>query len=167
MKRSYYEILGVEPGAAAEEIERAQRLLVALAASTVGEAGEALRNDAKLSGYALDVLLDPAKRAAYDAQLAAEAKREVFVPGPDRYVPDSLGVTEGWWRSRTAIAVGVAVLALIGIGTYAQRLAASQREVRAQQAEEAAARAEAEARSAALRNQASASNQQPAAATRP
>ena len=65
---TYYEVLGVSQGATADEVHAAYRRAIALVhPDRAGEAGSAL---AVLINAAHDVLSDPARRAAYDADLA-------------------------------------------------------------------------------------------------
>lgn len=65
---SYYEVLGVRPDASDDEVHAAYRAAIALVhPDRAGEAGSAL---AVLINAAHDVLSDPTKRAAYDAELA-------------------------------------------------------------------------------------------------
>jgi curved DNA-binding protein CbpA len=69
----YYMDLGVKPGASQQEIDKTYtRRVIELRASKVEDAPEELAEvDA-----AYDVLRDPAKRADYDAKLAAEERAE-------------------------------------------------------------------------------------------
>lgn len=71
MGPTYYDILGVAPDASAEEIKRAWRE----AADRFEPGSAASGNQFRLFNQAAEVLLDPARRAAYDAELAGPAEQ--------------------------------------------------------------------------------------------
>lgn len=65
-KRDYYEILGVERGAAPEEIKRSYRKLAVKFHPDKNPGDHEAEDRFKELGEAYDVLMDPDKRAAYD-----------------------------------------------------------------------------------------------------
>src|SRR5947208_14863328 len=65
-KRDYYEVLGVERTAAAEEIKRAYRKLAVKFHPDKNPDDPHAEEKFKELGEAYDVLMDPEKRAAYD-----------------------------------------------------------------------------------------------------
>lgn len=132
MKRTYYDLLGVPRNAPPEALREAYRALISRAASAPPDQAEALGNEVRLARRAFAELMHPAKRAAYDASLAAEARRERFLPGSAPYVPDRFRHDAGRWSRRTVWATVIAALVLVGIGTYARQLAGSHQEARAQ-----------------------------------
>ncbi|MCW2780269.1 MAG: heat shock protein DnaJ domain protein [Marmoricola sp.] len=68
MTPTWYDILGVEPGATADQIKKAWR-----AATDKFEPGSGNNTQFRMFNDAADVLLDPERRKAYDAQLADPA----------------------------------------------------------------------------------------------
>ena len=97
---SWYDLLGVAPDAPADEVRTAWRLAIADLDPTDRRFGPLNR--------AAEVLLDPAKRAAYDAELAR------VEPEPEREVPErERRVVPGW------LLVGVGVVALLAAGAAA------------------------------------------------
>lgn len=79
MTPSWYDVLDLDPSADAEEIRQAWR--ASIADLSPGDRGFRVRNEAA------EVLLDPERRRAYDAQLLAEAEAETEAseaeaPGP-------------------------------------------------------------------------------------
>jgi curved DNA-binding protein CbpA len=71
--RDYYAILGVKPDATLQEIKRAYRRLARLHHPDLNKT--ALDDHIKRLNEAYEVLRDPARRAAYDAQLAQAHER--------------------------------------------------------------------------------------------
>src|SRR4029079_18825927 len=65
-KRDYYEVLGVERGAADEEVKRAYRKLAVKFHPDKNPDDPHAEAKFKELGEAYDVLIDPNKRAAYD-----------------------------------------------------------------------------------------------------
>ncbi len=146
---SWYDLLGVEPDASAEEIRTAWRAAIADLDPT----------DRRFATFsrAGEVLLDPERRAAYDAELAEtetetdpEPPREPELePEPDREpepvatapAPATVGrerrVVPGW------LLVGMAVLTLVVAG-IAGAVAATVPSDRSVEADTSAARAAAE-----------------------
>jgi molecular chaperone DnaJ len=66
-KRDYYEVLGVEKGAAAEEIKKSYRKLAVKYHPDKNPGDKTAEEQFKELGEAYEVLCDPQKRAAYDA----------------------------------------------------------------------------------------------------
>lgn len=80
---NHYELLGVDPGADAEEIQRAYRLLARRHHPDVAPAGDQATMAAINDAWA--VLSDPVRRRHYDASLA---RREPPPPGAPPGAPD-------------------------------------------------------------------------------
>ncbi|GAB6986914.1 J domain-containing protein [Nocardioides pyridinolyticus] len=107
---SWYDLLGVAPDASAGEIRAAWRTAIA-------DLDPTDRRFATLN-QAAEVLLDPARRAAYDAQLAPqpeparypETRVETHAPVPDAPAPERRGVP-GWLL--LALAAAVLVVAVV------------------------------------------------------
>lgn len=152
MKRSYYDLLGVPPNASPEALQQAYRDLISRAARAPGD--EDLGNQVRLARRAFAELMVPAKRAAYDAFLAGEARRERFVRESPPYVPDRFRHGAEGRGGKAVWATVITALVLVGLGAYAVQFAENQREMRAQQAEEEEARAEARKRADVLRTRA-------------
>src|SRR5258706_1319201 len=66
-KRDYYEVLGVEKTAAAEEIKKTYRKLAVKYHPDKNPGDKTAEEQFKELGEAYEVLCDPQKRAAYDA----------------------------------------------------------------------------------------------------
>jgi Mce-associated membrane protein len=105
---SWYDLLGVAPDAPADEVRAAWRLAIADLDPTDRRFGPLNR--------AAEVLLDPERRAAYDAELAPVATEPVTEPVPEP-------VPAGAVRERRAVPgwllVGVATVALLLAGAAA------------------------------------------------
>jgi Mce-associated membrane protein len=101
---SWYDLLGVAPDAPADEVRAAWRLAIADLDPTDRRFG--------LLNRAAEVLLDPVRRTAYDAELA-----------PSEPEPEPAAVTETPHRERRAVPgwllVGVGVVALLVAGAAA------------------------------------------------
>src|ERR1051326_3986038 len=77
----YYQILGVKHTASAKEIKAAYKRLARLQHPDLnGGSAEAAQAFVQLS-HARDILIDPKRRAEYDAQ------RHAAAPGPGTYAP--------------------------------------------------------------------------------
>jgi Mce-associated membrane protein len=104
----HYDVLDVDPSASTDEIRDAWRAAIA-------ELTPADRRF-RLFNQAAEVLLDPERRAAYDAELAAQAEdrsAEEPLPGPaPTDAPSS--APAGWWVPNTLLA-GVGLLALVSV----------------------------------------------------
>lgn len=117
MNANWYDVLDVEPTATADEIRTAWREAVADLDPT----------DRRFRVYnqAAEVLLDPARRATYDAELAAErvdVPDAAEVPEPDEsvesiesVVPDPEVVQESGGRRRLPVVPGWALVSLAGL----------------------------------------------------
>lgn len=141
MKRSYYDLLRVPRNAPPEALQQAYRALISRAVNAPPDQAEALGNEVKLARRAFAELMHPEKRAAYDAYLKEEERREGFVRGPAQYVPDRFRHDGGRRSGKTVWATVITVLALLCIGAVTQHIASNQREMRVQQAAQDAARA--------------------------
>lgn len=86
MNPTYYDVLGVAPDATRDEIKQAWR--EAADRFEPGSGGSTAQF--QLFNKAAEVLLDPGRRRAYDAQLADEAPREQ--PGPAPAAPAAASV---------------------------------------------------------------------------
>src|SRR5512134_1217005 len=118
MKRSYYDLLDVPRNAPPEALQQAYRDLISRAANAPPGDAEAVANEVKLARRAFAELMHPGKRAAYDAYLEAEARRERFVLGSEPYVPDRFRHGAGSWGGTKVWATVIVVLVLLGIGVY-------------------------------------------------
>ena len=99
MKKTLYEILGVDPGASMEEIAAAyQQRLQELSVATISDP-----NKLVILNQARDILSDATHRAAYDASLAAPAASPAYA---DDTPEQTLLQSWGKW-----IAAAVAVIA--------------------------------------------------------
>jgi Mce-associated membrane protein len=101
---SWYDVLGVRPDASADEVRSAWRAAIADLDPT----------DSRFAALnqAAEVLLDPERRAAYDAELAPVAAPDPQ-PGPGS-VPAGRGVIPTW----LLLGLAIAVLIVSGIATY-------------------------------------------------
>ena len=118
MKRSHYDILGINPGAPPEVIERAHRALIARAARASGAEAEALRREVDLAREAFAELMDPDRHRAYDARIGVRAGRQRSVQSDGPRQPGALERSDDW-RVPTVMAGVVALLAIMGLGGYA------------------------------------------------
>lgn len=84
MTPTWYDILGVEPGATADQIKKAWR-----AATDKFEPGSGNNTQFRMFNDAADVLLDPERRTAYDAQLADPATAEAPTESPAEIPADT------------------------------------------------------------------------------
>ena len=100
---TWYDLLGVGPDASADEIRAAWRAAIA-------DLDPTDRRFAALN-HAAEVLLDPQRRAAYDAELAPPPQPEF---GPEPAERPARGVIPAW----LLIALAVAVLIVAGVATY-------------------------------------------------
>ncbi|MBB3042946.1 DnaJ domain-containing protein [Nocardioides soli] len=127
---SWYDLLGVDPDAHADEVRAAWRAAVADLDPTDRRFGPLSR--------AAEVLLDPARRAAYDAELAARAPEPEPVPDAGDAEPVAAGrrLVPGWLLA----GVGAVVLLVAGAAAVVAATVPSDRAV-----EDAAAQARAAA----------------------
>lgn len=86
MNPTWYDVLDVEPTATAEEIRAGWQILVA-------ELGPTDRRF-RVVNEAAEVLLDPQRRAAYDAELATSGAPTATVPEPATEVPTETPVED-------------------------------------------------------------------------
>jgi Mce-associated membrane protein len=111
---SWYDLLGVAPDAPADEIRTAWRLAIAELDPTDRRFGPLNR--------AAEVLLDPERRAAYDAQLVPEVPEpgQAPEPEPEPEAPASAERPDGERRMVPGwLLVGVAVVTLLVAGAAA------------------------------------------------
>src|SRR5215472_7849244 len=101
MKKTLYEILGVEPSASAQDISSAYAKR--LAAMQVGD-GPVDRNLPILLREAHEVLSDPLRRSAYDESLAETTR---FSAGRRRERDPSSLRTWGGWIAGAAALIGL------------------------------------------------------------
>ncbi|MGY2700485.1 DnaJ domain-containing protein [Nocardioides sp. HB32] len=106
---TWYDVLDVSPAASAEEIRAAWRAAIADLDPTDRRFGAL--------NQAAEVLLDPERRAAYDAELAPaepEPEPEVASPGVVQPLGERRRVVPAW----LLIALAAAVLIVAGVATY-------------------------------------------------
>lgn len=103
---SWYDVLDVEQTASADEVRAAWR-------SAIADLEPGSRRFASLN-QAAEVLLDEQKRAAYDAELAAQAPEPEPVTGPEVVVASETGPSPTA-RAGAARAVPTWLLAVLGV----------------------------------------------------
>jgi Mce-associated membrane protein len=106
---TWYDVLDVSPAASAEEIRAAWRAAIADLDPTDRRFGAL--------NQAAEVLLDPERRAAYDAELAPaepQPEPEVSSPGAVQPLGERRRVVPAW----LLIALAAAVLIVAGVATY-------------------------------------------------
>jgi Mce-associated membrane protein len=108
---SWYDLLGVEPDASQDEIRAAWRGAIADLDPTDRRFGSLNR--------AAEVLLDPDRRAAYDAELAAARPEPEPEPAPAAEPAPGPAATEGRRVVPGWLLVGVAVVTLLVAGAAA------------------------------------------------
>jgi hypothetical protein len=117
MKKTLYDVLGIDAQATAPEVTENYRALSAkLAAGT----DAASINEQKLLNYALETLTDPRRRADYDLSLSQEPEEFTAEPAPDR--PRTRPV----W----SILIALALAAVFGLYHYTHRSAPTAPEAR-------------------------------------
>lgn len=89
--RSYYQVLGVPRSAPPEAIQQAYRKVIVRAACSSGPDSETLHDEVRCAREAFAVLMNPERRAAYDASCGALDARETRLPTP--------GLAPSWLRS--------------------------------------------------------------------
>jgi outer membrane biosynthesis protein TonB len=105
VRKSLYEILGVDPKASAEDIEAAYHQRVEeFAHATIADP-----NKLRILKQALDILSDANERAAYDTSLSAPRVARVQVTEDEEPEP---GFLQGWGKWL------ILVLILVGIGAW-------------------------------------------------
>ncbi|GAA1137147.1 DnaJ domain-containing protein [Nocardioides aquiterrae] len=116
---TWYDVLDVSPDASADEIRAAWRAAIA-------DLDPTDRRFAALN-QAAEVLLDPERRAAYDAELAPPAPE----PGPaaPAVVAPAAGRSRGVIPAWLLIALAAAVLIVAGVATYVYATQPSDRAV--------------------------------------
>ncbi|WP_395696075.1 J domain-containing protein [Nocardioides sp.] len=130
MSPSWYDLLGVAPDASAEEVRGAWRTAIA-------DLDPTDRRFAALN-QAAQVLLDPQRRAAYDAELAAAAALAGPTAEADLAEPDHVAATPEPETDRAGrrgvpawllVGLAVAVLVVAGVGAWLDVTTPSDRSV--------------------------------------